>query len=298
MRASLKHANLRMAKLSESKLEQADFTDAQLSQAVMKGVDATSATFDRATLEMTSLESANLSWAKLRGARLVNACLQDADLLATDFEGADLQGTTGARFDASLTRGAKLSPRPDDPWSELKRWYTGTMFPFHLLLLVAFLVPYVARTAMWVAVTKIQEGVVEALERVEAGAKRIEPVDQGQVLEALKRARLTPCLANDCRQWQVWQVLLGLDRSGWRPRILSFLAAVLILYNICRAVLTWQVGLLRDIEQHSGYSPAWSQYKWAVTVHRGMKVVFWVAVFSFAAHAVEWLFLSRVWLPA
>jgi len=298
LRASLKDANLRMTKLPKSKLDGADLTRAELTQAFMNGADAAAATFVGATLEMAELESADLSWAKLKGARLVNARMRGAKLLAADFEGADLQGTTGVRFNSSLTRGARLSPRPDDPWSELKRWYTGTMFAFHLLLLVAFVIPYVGRTAMWVGVTKIQGGVADTLAHLEAKAKKIQLPDGGVLIEALREAPLTPCLANNCRQWSVWQVLLGLDRSGWWARILSCLAGTLILYNICRAVLTWWVGLLRDVEDRSGWSPGWSQYQHAVAVHRGMKVAFWFAVISFAAHAVEWLFLSRVWLPA
>ena len=89
-------------------------------------------------------------------------------------------------------------------------------------------------------------------------------------------------------------------------------AVLLILYNICRAVITWVAVPLRDQEERSGYSPSlrpngesyWERmlnvnnaYGWLIWPHRIVRILFWFAVVSFTVHAYHWLTLV-VYIPA
>ena len=101
----------------------------------------------RQVLSGANLEGASLAYANLRGALLQGAKLKDARLLHADLREADLRGVHGAIFDESKTIYAISGLAAKDPWSILRRKYTGVMLLFHLLLLVTFLFPYVARAA-------------------------------------------------------------------------------------------------------------------------------------------------------
>ena len=62
-------------------------------------------------------------------------------------------------------------------------------------------------------------------------------------------------------------------------------------------MLTRWVGLLRDAEERSGYSPAWNEYRWCFYAHRAMQVLFLVAVASLLWHGWELLVQTEVVLP-
>ena len=133
--------------------------------------------------------------------------------------------------------------------------------------------------------TKIQQA-ADAL--VTAGAPGAEVL-----AEAAKRVGdIEPCLTEECEEWEVWEVLIGVDRglSYW------LLVAALIVYNACRGSLTWLVGQLRDDEERSGYSPALKDYGWLVWPHRVVRGLLFVSLASLVWHAYHWLTLP-VWLP-
>ena len=102
-----------------------------------------------------------------------------------------------------------------------------------------------------------------------------------------------PALAAECDKYEVWQLLLGIDK-GWR---FCVLASLLLLYNLCRALLTWKLGPLRDEEERSFYSPALDDYRWLYRVHRVVQFLLAVAVIALAYHGWVWGRTS-VWLPA
>lgn len=88
----------------------------------------------------------------LRGALLQGAKLQGASLHHADFREADLRGVHNAVFDESNVVYAISGLAAKDPWSVLRRKYTGVMLLFHLVFLTAFLLPYAGRAAFWRAV--------------------------------------------------------------------------------------------------------------------------------------------------
>lgn len=299
--ANLSKAKFGEANLSEEMYHAVHFDDADLSEADLTRANLTGAWLYKAKLSKadlshatclrTKLLHANLAGANLEGTDLGEAVLEEANL-----EHADLRDVHGARLNSTFTRNAKFSPYAKDPWSVLRRNYTGPRFVFHLLLLVTFILPYVARTMMWVSVNRSQTAMMQITAHLTKAAADLEAAGNvGSHLLAQAAARLSeiqPCLTAQCRKWLVWQILLGVDR-GWSYWTL---AGALVLYNVSRGLLTWRVGPLREEEERSGYSPALKEYVWLIWPHRIVTVLLYVAIASFLWHAYNWLSVP-VWLP-
>lgn len=270
----------------------------------------------------------NFSGVEFKGrARFVNANLSGADftlarfhaapaMTRADLREADLRSVSGLVLDDSFIRGARFHALAPDPWSVLRRKYTGVMFTFHVLLLLLFLAPYGARAAFLVGQNRAQTAAVgmagKVADQVEVASGALQVRGEvGALAEsvALGIGEIGPCLALECREYPVYQVLLGWDRGvGW-----SLLVAVMLFYNLLRGVLTYHVSLMREAEERSGYSPPWSSgvttgwltstegsfqwtYHWLYRAHQIMAYLVVVAILSFVWHLVDWL--SRpVWLP-
>ena len=331
--AELQLADLTKGLLNYAKLAGADLADANLTEAKFSRANLTAVNLQGADLTGVDLSWANLAEATLVNARFRNANFSNAILMAnirnTDLNEADLRwiggrwsapgnperfprpvrpairlfaklfGDRSIRFDSTLVRNARFSPNSPDAWSVLRRNYTGPMLMFHLLLLIAFFLPYVAKTMMWVGVNRTQEVIQTAAADVNRAAHTLahqESPGAVELAESLARlASREPCLSGDCEEHSVWELLIGRDRPGayW------LLATTLLLYNLGRALLTWRVGPLRDEEERSGHTPEYkglNGYGWLIWPHRVVQVLLLVALVSFVYHGVDWL-TRPVWLP-
>jgi uncharacterized protein YjbI with pentapeptide repeats len=255
---NLREINLRDAVLRDCHLECADLFGASLEGAMLLGANLQKAVLQSANLSGSVLSGANLqgaslSFANLRGTILQGAKLKGASLHHADFREADLRGVENAIFDESNTVFAISGLAAKDPWSVLRRKYTGVMLLFHLLLLVTFLLPYAARAVFWRAVNHSQQLYVQASQELVSELQRVdhESAVAQQVSAAV--AEVGPCLQSSCVSVPIWRLLLQLDRG----LLAAFLALTLVFYNALRALLTWRVGLMRDEEERSGLTPPW-----------------------------------------
>ncbi|MEM7244998.1 MAG: pentapeptide repeat-containing protein [Acidobacteriota bacterium] len=240
----LSAATLGGATLSEANLSAARLSGAELSEANLRGASLMVAHLSRARLVEADLTNANLTGADFTGADLRGADLTEAVVSATKFRwakltlaklaGVDLDTAHGVLLDRNELLGMKFRPRCRDLWSVLRRNYTGPRLLFHLLLLVAFVGPYAAETAMWLLLSTAEVKVphlVEAAFGPETG-----PIED----------------------WEVTTVgSLLLDRH--RGLLAHVLAVVLLVYNILRAVLTANVGPLREEEGRTQHTPPWAR---------------------------------------
>jgi hypothetical protein len=300
-RPNLKGFNLRGKVLSDYDLRDADIQEAVLRGATVRG----------------NLRGALLLRADLRGANLRGAWLDDreSDLRAADLRGcdlsealldqADLRLARGLILDSSRIRDTRFSPTARDPWSILRRNYTGPRFVFNLAFLTLFLVPYGAKTMTWVTANRLEQRVDETLSWVEAEAKKMkvdEPVRAFIVRMAFDYAReRAPSKANGWREYRVWELLVGIDREAlyWAGAI------VLLVYNIVRGFLTVLMAPLRDEEERSGHTAAFrarsywrfrEAYGWMIFPHYVVKALLGIAVVAFIVHLIAWLSLP-VLLP-
>src|SRR5205807_1823971 len=87
-------------------------------------------------------------------------------LTDADFARADLRGLLGYRFDHNNVQGTLIAPRAQDPWSKLRRSYTGSRLIFNLIFLVLFFAPVVAKTVFWMEVSRLEAHVPIALSAI------------------------------------------------------------------------------------------------------------------------------------
>jgi hypothetical protein len=317
-------ADLRRANLQGANLDGADLREANFYQADFCGANLTGADCRNAQLGGTGMRKAKLKYADLRGARLFYADLSQATLTDANFSEADLRLVQGMKLDCTFIRNARFSPRASDPWSTLRRNYTGAKLLFHLLLLIVFIMPYVTKTLMWIGVNRAQEAMISTTNRMQEVARILQqeghPTAAALDQVVTRFSTLKECLQDECKKVSVWELLIGKEghQPYWLPYWIPYwlLTVALILYNLCRAILTWTVGPLRDEEERSGYSPplmynpnepqepplslGWRKgpdwlrhqmngYGWLIWPHRVVKILFWIALSSFAIHAWTWL---------
>jgi uncharacterized protein YjbI with pentapeptide repeats len=248
-------------------LKNCDFTNANLSHDhTSPGSSLPGTIFDECTFQQTDLTGANLIGTRFEsacnlhgailrdavatGAEFLNADMKDVDatnavFLRSRFTGSQLQDATldladlryaeGLRLDQTRTRGAKFSKRSENPWSKLRRVYTGPRLILNLLPVMIF-VATLAVKAYALYLLAILEGGLGA-EAIAAYCKRP---------------------ATFCQNSTVLGVLSGY-RAGWLEFLFVTFAAS---YNLMRFGATVVVSGLREAEDQSGVSPP---YK---TTHR------------------------------
>jgi len=293
--ANLSFADLRKSILTGAKLQQANLSGAKLMraelvQAKLERADLTDADLRKANLSCANLQNAILDSAKMQDANLFNANLRDAKLLAANLKNANLRSASHLILDETIVTGASFGIDAQDPWSILRRNYSGSRLIFNLLFLVAFFSPYLAKVAFWAWVNRVQtyaEAIVN--ERTSAVG-----VDSGLI------RNLSRCLAEQCDPMPAWQLIVGADK-GW---LFCVLAIALIAYNTLRAGITWRVASLREEEERMGCSPPWTGAKWwqnyrlLFWAHQYfVRWVFWIAIIAFIYNAYDWL-TRTVWIPS
>jgi hypothetical protein len=148
-------------------------------------------------------------------------------------------------------------------------------------------VPYGFQTGYWVVVNKTQAVAEAADKKMRADANSSSPprIEAARTATVPDLRNFKLCPPDSCHQVPIWKLLLGLDRGYFN----ALLPIALILYNGCRAILTWRVSLLREEEERSGFSPAFASYRWLMAihwVHRGLVIV---AAGALIWHLVIWL---------
>ena len=281
-----------------------------LSEADLSGANLSYADLSKANLYKTNLTTANLSYANLSGAHMADATLSYADV----------RDTLGLVLDNCMVDGTRFSPLSRDPWSKLRRTYTGPRFFFNLLFLLLFFAPYVFRAGLWVGVANTQGAAISMAVECRASIKAVVPSESSvgrHLLKAIDALETTLRKMKDAsfKKVKVWRLLSGADSSP-----VAFGATLcLLLYNVLRGFLTWLVSAMRDEEERSGISPrlnrdastyrrGWRRlqilermrpslraYDWLINVHRVALGMQFVAVCTLLYHAVYWLQLS-VWV--
>ncbi len=157
--ATLKHAPLRWCDFTKAKLCNANLWHAYLIEC---------------TLDDADLKEANLCYADLTGSSMVGTNLRGAVLLHA--RGVNLTGARGYVLDGEDMSSWVLPPSPllpiiehvtasaegvsvrrrfgwpyTDPWSALRRTYTGVMTAFHLLLGITALAPHVLQATLGIS---------------------------------------------------------------------------------------------------------------------------------------------------
>lgn len=291
-------ANLHKAILFDTNLTKADLSKANLSRTWLVGAKLIEADLGGADLHGdTKLALIDLSGANLRDADLTHTDFRNADLSAVDLEGVHLRTAIGIRLDGHDLTDVRFSPGAKDAWSRLRRTYSGPRYALHLIFLIAFLIPYIAKSLMWVGVTNTQQVMIDMQATIQQAAESVadstyQPLAVALETAAERLAAYVPCEETGWKQYRVAQLLVGWDKN-WLQVVLVF---VLLLYNALRGFLTFKVSLLREEEERSHYSPYLKEYWRLYQAHWVVQVLLYVALGSFVYHAWLWL-TQEVWLP-
>ncbi len=325
--AVLRRAHLEGANLSEAHLEGANLTEAHLEgaflgRARLEGANLREAHLEKARLQTAHLEGANLRGAHLEGAHLWGAHLEKARLWGAHLERtfmaeavldqADVRRATGLRFNANSVFRVRIEGSAKDPWSMLRRNYTGPWFFVHLLLLVAFFTPYTAKFLYLSALSRAQDYVIERAQVIESQTEDFErQLAQmasehenaapwlprlAQVVSEQRQARgaaLRDDLSNRFRPTSAAWVLVG-----WTDGLWAFgMALIVVIYNLCRGLLTLRVSALRDAEERSQVTPRLAEYWPLYRIHRYASRLLYIALAVTAFNVGYWVWTTTVYVP-
>ncbi|HRQ73569.1 MAG TPA: pentapeptide repeat-containing protein [Phycisphaerales bacterium] len=336
-------ADLEGADLSEAHLQRANLDGGRLTNCILSNADLTNA-----KLSGAHLNGAYLDGACLRNATLTRAKLNMAYLRHANLDGADVRGASGLLLDENQEDRLLIEPAAKDPWSVLRRTYTGPRFFVHLLMLIAFLLPFAACTIHLSALSDAHRAIQSAIANASDLNGSSMQIQMNSILAGFEASH---------RPVHAILVLVGWT-DGW---LYCLLTITLVAYNVMRYYLTRRVSDLRDAEERARISPALIEYygvchplskkcgwrsmldewrdrcaiwrrapasddrnaaikcetgesRWRfrvrrlvllspvciiglVRIHRAMRVLFWIAVLSFAFHAARWMMTTWVWLP-
>lgn len=255
----LRNADLFGARLEYTKLNWAHLEHADLGGAHLEDADLSYAHLEDADLRGASLYQSNLVGARLDRANMQGSRLEHAVLSNVSLTGADVRRATGLRFDSSLIRGLHIEGNAPDPWSVLRRSYSGPWFFIHATFLLAFILPYIGKVLALTAADHARQsmGFVES------------------TLPSFVHVEEIPA----------WRVLVGLERGWWVP----VLGLILLVYNAIRGVLTVRVGMLRDAEERAGISPGLREYMGSQELEEE-SILRWLA--NLAEQSAQWI----VWM--
>ncbi len=315
--AKLNNANLERANLWRAQFERANLWRAQLERANLWRAQLEQAKLARASLEgaelsNANLEGANLYHAHLEGANLYHAHLEGAELLEANFEKADLRLVSGLRFDDNSVFRARIEGNAKDPWSVLRRSYTGPWFFVHLLLLIAFFSPYIGKFLYLSGLSQAQKYVINRAELLEGGLIEAENRFNETAYDHAMHAPWLPDVADAACEYRAsvidaWKE--DLDRNfkntgaiwvllGWTSGYLTIvLGAIVVAYNACRAFLTLRVSSLRDAEERSHVTPGLREYENLYRIHQWARVFLWFAALSTLWSIGRWAIMTEVFVP-
>ncbi len=325
-RADLPGANLRGATLTNTILVDAELKGALLHGAILTRADLTTATLNGANLTAANLSGANLTNASLVAAHLVDATLSGANLsgaklLATNLTGASLCSTNleDADFtidenepnwwhrlyrrptwwlDSCRVHKTRFHARARDPWSVLRRTYTGPRFILTLFLLLAFIAPRIGKAMFWKGVEKAETRLERTISTLSDELDN-HSEDHPESAALVKRI-IVPLEeygdfeSDNWERHKIGGLVLDFHQSWWAMA----LALVLVAFNLARAMVMWFVAPMRDAEERSQVTPAKDDYEKWFWVHRLVVTpLFVVSVCAFLWSMFDLLF-TTVYLPA
>lgn len=316
--------------LEFANLDGADLAHANLLLAHLEHVDLSLARADHADFRYAHLEDADLELSRLSYCDLSSCFLQDASLNRACLDYASIRSSHGVLFDDNQSVRLNIEGNAPDPWSTLRRTYTGPMFFVHLLLLVAFLLPYAAKVLTLTTTARGYEALRQSLEAGEG----VPP--GGEVV----RAWLEHFDASHTQTHAAW-VLLGGTHAWWWAMVPTALA--ILCYNVLRGHLTLTIGVLRDQADRVERTPrvveycgechpqagkvagvrrvpvVWrrhfrkwrkDEYRWRNLgrlnplpiigpwhLHQLARVLFWISIASVVLHVGAWLWTTTVPVP-
>ena len=239
------------ADLTRAKAQGTQFKGVILQQTIFDFAELEGAVFDKNCVmfkaSFKSVEAShanffgNLKSATFEAADLQDANFKDAVLYDTIFDRADLQRVKDFKPNHTRIRGTLFSANAPDPWSKLRRTYTGLRLALNLAAFGLFIAALAAKAYGLYGIALIQASTTEGL------AERL--AEAGLATDILKAECELP--GTPCRHVRIIEVLMGFTQSP----IATLYVVLAILVNGLRFLLTFSVAQMREEEERSGFSP-------------------------------------------
>lgn len=270
------------------------------------------ANFSNSTFTRCSFSTSDMCSCDFSDTQFINSTLEDCIAIGSIFvnsknrnlviqggslDKADMDGASGLILDDVSVRDVNFPIRSNDPWSVLRRKYTGAAMTFHLLAVVVFFGSLAAKVMMWQIVNRTQSMWAEALTKTTERCFHLadeQPLLMGWCEHlSIQLEGLDPSSSQRFEQWATWQVLLALDK-GW---VWFVFAVAILIYNTARMYLTQKVSLLREEEERTHRIPRRAVYGHLSFLHLYVvRVLFAIAILSFLVN-LAFMLLTPVFLP-
>ncbi len=203
---------------SNLKIQHCDFTGVDFSSCRFNGTTFLNVKFTGADLrdadfagakfhEQIDFQGANLEGADLSKTKFSsNTKFDGANLDGTSFEAADIRRASGVRFSSTHIRGTILSPTSTNPWSVVRKRYSGTDFALNMIFVAMFCATVLAELLLLQSVTV---ALVEST-LTERGIVECSPVPLAEIFSHLMV--LEP-RSSGCRAYPVWAVIFGFHKT-------------------------------------------------------------------------------------
>ncbi|ARD43801.1 hypothetical protein [Colwellia sp. PAMC 21821] len=189
------------------------------------------------------------------------------------------------RLDDNSIRGTRFSPDSNDPYSLLRRKYTGFNFLLLSFLTLIALVPYVIKALVFSFIGKQESKVLQFGQELIAKEPGLKPIIEAHIIDHMVKFEEHP----------TWLVVLG----GTEPfGILAIVLSILALLIVgVRAFVTFMVSGIREAEERSEHAPAWEDYRLYFLIHQKFLKFGTLFILSLSLYSFIKLLLQPVWLP-
>ena len=284
-------------KWARNRTEEIDLQGAYLAEGNLQGINLCFSDLRGIDLYGASLIGANLFQANLSNAILEMSNLEDAELLQTNLNGASLRKSRNYILSDNSIERTKFSPNSADPYSVLRRNYTGFRFTIILLLTLCALSPFIFDSLLWLTVNNVQFQINKfdtKFENVLSDIQKESPLTNLQ-LDRLKKfsKNLNPYTSSSYKKSRIIYEIFGWC-GGFVQVILTL---VLLVYNTGRGIVTIRVNGLREEETMSAQVPLGKDYLYLFRYHRMLQVLFILTCIIFAIRISNFLWMP-VFIPS
>lgn len=250
-----------------------NFDDAVFKNCNFERADFDRATFRRATFincsgfDTTAIENADFEGAKFVGRTVFGG---ETRLKNASFERADLREVRGIEFDENFVSQTQFpADTSADAWSNLRRYYNGISLFFSGLLMSVFLIPFVVRLSAFVSYAGLVKSGKASWQEISSSMPVTMIAQLNDIIQTKGDAWLQ-CMTRACPEEAAFILALDVhsDQHLYSVAAIASALAFAFRYLITSSVASW-----REHEDRTHYTPAKSDYGWAMLLHQVLSII-------------------------
>lgn len=283
--SDLSECNLEEASFYASALHDVDLSSSRMSRVLARHCNFNRAMMNAATAKEASFQICLFDEAILKDADIRDSGIFNAKLTRADLSGADFRGVKAFILDETVIAGTRFPKKAVDPWTKLRRRYSGPASSFNYILTGLYFIPLLANAFYLWALTNAQERTLHAINQSDLMTIQDRCGQSESSLAVQYQGELIAKF--ECDTQSVFSILFGIGTAGW---FWAAFGLALLSYQITRLFFTRTISLMRDREERSGVSP--EHFEYALMSFTTEKVLIYFERISFLIVAMRmYLFL-------